>query len=269
MPELAEEQRAKIDFEAYGVTGLVTASGPELLESVRTLLPPGWKPASGGEPKETIALDQADGAYTVTVGEAPVTRTEDLDVALGVLDAQVRAFVSLHAPERIFIHAGVVAHEGRAIVIPGPSFCGKTTLVAELLRAGATYYSDEYAVLDDQGMVHPYPKPLSVREEGTRDQTDHPVESCGVESGVDPVRIGVMAVATYRPGAEWKPERKTAGEGALSLLANAVPARERPAEALAAVRRAAEGAIVLEGERGEAGDTVADLLAAVRASAPA
>jgi hypothetical protein len=269
MPELEEQDRPKIDFEAYGVTGVVTTSGPELLDNVRTLLPPGWRQVSGGEPKETIALDEADGAYTVTVGDAPVTRTEDLDVALGVLDAQVRAFVSLQAPDRIFIHAGVVAHEGRAIVIPGASFSGKTTLVAALLRAGAVYYSDEYAVLDDQGMVHPYPKPLSIRLEGTRDQTDHPPESFGVKSGGDPIRIGVMAVATYRPGADWKPERKTAGEGALSLLANAVPARERPAEALAAVRRAAEGAIVLEGERGEAADAVPDLLAAAKASAPA
>ena len=38
---------------------------------------------------------------------------------------------------------------GRAIVIPGRTFSGKSTLVAELVRAGATYYSDEYAVEDE------------------------------------------------------------------------------------------------------------------------
>jgi hypothetical protein len=44
------------------------------------------------------------------------------------------------------------------------------------------------------------------------------------------------------------------------LLANTVPARERPAEALRAVRAAASGAVVLEGERGEADATAEQLL---------
>jgi hypothetical protein len=34
------------------------------------------------------------------------------------------------------------------------SYSGKTTLVSELIRAGATYYSDEYAVIDERGRVH-------------------------------------------------------------------------------------------------------------------
>ena len=60
------------------------------------------------------------------------------------------------ARNRIFIHAGVVGWQGRAIVIPGRSFSGKSTLVAALLQAGATYYSDEFAVLDGRGYVHPF-----------------------------------------------------------------------------------------------------------------
>ena len=64
--------------------------------------------------------------------------------------------VANYAPDRVFVHAGVVAWRGRALVLPGTSFAGKTTLVAELVRAGAIYYSDEYAVLDEQGRVHPY-----------------------------------------------------------------------------------------------------------------
>lgn len=268
MLELEAESPPDIPFEAFGVNGVLSVSSPELLDRVRPLLPPGWKPSTG-EAKERLALEESDGNYTVSVGETPMTSTGDLDVALGVLDAQLRAFVSLQAPDRIFVHAGVVAHEGRAIVLPGPSFCGKTTLVAELVRAGAVYYSDEYAVVDEEGLVHPYPKPLSVRLEGSRESIDHPAESFGGKNGKEPIRVGLMAVATYKPGSEWKPERKTAGEGALALLANAVPARERPADALAAVRRAVDGAMVLEGDRGEATETVAALLAALRATAPA
>ena len=51
--------------------------------------------------------------------------------------------------------AGVVGWENRAIVMPGASFAGKTTLVRAWLEAGATYYSDEFAVLDRAGRVHP------------------------------------------------------------------------------------------------------------------
>ena len=63
----------------------------------------------------------------------------------------------------IFIHAGVVAQDGVAIALPGVSFAGKTTLVSALVRAGAVYYSDEFAVIDKRGVVNPYPKALSVR----------------------------------------------------------------------------------------------------------
>ena len=60
--------------------------------------------------------------------------------------------------ERVFVHAGVVGWKGHAIVIPGRSRSGKTTLVAELVKAGAEYYSDEFAVLDAEGRVHPFPE---------------------------------------------------------------------------------------------------------------
>jgi len=58
----------------------------------------------------------------------------------------------------------VVAWRGRAILLPGRSYVGKSTLVMELVRAGAVYYSDEYAVLDARGRVHPFAQPVALRE---------------------------------------------------------------------------------------------------------
>ena len=72
------------------------------------------------------------------------------------------------------MHAGVVGWKGWALVLPGKSGAGKTTLVAELIRAGATYYSDEYAVLDERGRVHPYARPLAVRVDGWRQRRRTP-----------------------------------------------------------------------------------------------
>lgn len=72
-----------------------------------------------------------------------------------------------------------------------------------------------------------------------------------------------MIIATsYRAGAHWTPTNQSSGIGALRLLANAIPARQRPQQTLAAIRRAATGATVLEGPRGEANEIVPHLLTA-------
>jgi hypothetical protein len=47
----------------------------------------------------------------------------------------------------------------------------------------------------------------------------------------------------------------------LAVLANTVPAQERPEESMRAIARAVEGAVVLEGERGEAYALAPQLLA--------
>ena len=62
------------------------------------------------------------------------------------------------------VHAGVVAWNGCVVLLPGASHAGKTTLVTELLKRGAVYYSDEYALLNAEGRVHAYPRALMLRE---------------------------------------------------------------------------------------------------------
>jgi hypothetical protein len=140
------------------------------------------------------------------------------------------------------------------ILIPGRSFSGKTTLVAELLRVGATYYSDEYAVLDAKGMVHPYARPLSVRDNGKR--VRQPPEVLGGESGTKPLPVGLVILSRYKPGARWRPRTLSAGEGALALIENTVSIQNQPEMAVGTLRQAIQGAIFLKGVRGEAGEVV-------------
>ena len=54
--------------------------------------------------------------------------SSDLEIALEVLDTRLRGCIALHAPAHIFVHAGVVGYDGRAIVIPGVSFSSKAKL---------------------------------------------------------------------------------------------------------------------------------------------
>jgi hypothetical protein len=258
----------EIAFEAFGVPVVVNSNQHEVLDRVRPILPPGWRPCAS-EAAETwfTILADASGTYGIAKHAKPIARGLDLDLALEVLDSQFRVYVGEKSPDAIFVHAGVVAHRGRAIVLPGVSFVGKTTLVAALVRAGATYYSDEFALIDERGLVHPYAKPLSIRGDDYR-QTDHAVDHFGGVAGDEPLPVGAIIVTSYRPGAEWQPRRLSPGEAAMALLSNAVPARERPKEVVRAVSRAADGAIAIESFRAEAA-TVAPLLLAELETQPA
>jgi hypothetical protein len=63
------------------------------------------------------------------------------------------------------LHAGGVAHAGRAWLLAGPSGAGKTTLTLALLERGFRLLSDDFAPLEPStGRVHPFPKSLGVRE---------------------------------------------------------------------------------------------------------
>jgi hypothetical protein len=145
-------------------------------------------------------------------------------------------------------------------VLPGRSFAGKTTLVAALVQAGAEYWSDEYAVLDADSLVHPYPKPLSVRINDTRVTDERPVESLGGRAGDRSLLVAVIAFTSYRPGVAFALRPCTAGEGAVKLLEHSIAARSRSEQVLAAVRRATTDAVVLEGDRGDADQAASALL---------
>jgi hypothetical protein len=144
--------------------------------------------------------------------------------------------------------------------MPGASLAGKTTLVAALIRAGAEYYSDEFAPLGDDGFVHPFAKPLSLRN-ARYVQIDHDVGGLRGIVGEQPLPVGAVVVTRYEAGVEWRPRRLTSGEAILALMSHTVPAQSRPAQALRAISRSVESASTIESARGEA-DAVAPLVLA-------
>src|SRR4051812_44391381 len=257
------DEPERITFEAFGVPISVEVGSAELLSRVRAILPPGGRPCDSVPQDHRFGLSSRDGvSYRVVSPGESLAGSSDLDVALGVLDSQLRSFIAMAAPDHVFVHAGVVAVDDRAIVIPGPTFSGKTTLVAECVRAGALYYSDDLAALDRDGLVHPYPKPLSLRLNGVS-QTDHDVATLGGTAGTQAMSVGSIVFAQYRPGASWRPYLLSPGDAVLALLSNTAQAHQQPAKVLGALRRAVDGALVLEGERGDAADVVEHLLARV------
>jgi hypothetical protein len=176
----------------------------------------------------------------------------------------LQLYVAEFALDRVFIHAGVVEWDGKAILIPGRSFSGKTTLVAGFVRAGATYYSDEYAVLDKDGYVHPYPKPLAIREQGGDRQTKYTVESLGGRRGTKPLPVGVILASRFKAGARWRPRYISKGLGAMALLDNTVSARRQPEFVMSTLQKAVAHVTTLKSNRGEAGEVVDFVLREIR-----
>jgi hypothetical protein len=247
-------------FEIYGVRVAVGAPDRDVLNRLVALLPAGATPCDPETVDRRFTLltvGESVWQYETRNGRSPMF--PDLELVIPMLDGELRRYVASSAPDRVFVHAGAVAYRGRAIVIPGQTFSGKTTLVAALARAGAVYYSDEYAVLDERGLVHPYARPLSIRQPDPQPNARHTVESMGGTAGEEPVPVGMIAATRYRPEASFNPEIRSAGQGMLTLLAHATGIRERSAESMAAVRGAASSAVVIEGDRGEA-DAAAQVL---------
>ena len=200
--------------------------------------------------------------YLLFRDQEQLVQTFDDELLCDFFEADAHQYIAEMAQGKIFVHAGVVGWQDQAIILPGSSLSGKTTLVAELVRAGATYYSDEYAVLDKQGRVHPFARPLSIRLPGrSARQQRCPVESLGGAAGVTPLPVGLVVMSAYKPGAVWRPRRCSAGQGLMLLMANTISIRRQPEVALAFLRQVVMHAPVIKSSRGEARQTAEAIIA--------
>ncbi len=259
---------AGFSLRSYGVRIGVRSNDPAALARVLEILPGEWEKA------DLLVVDRL---YSILVGgdnarvnvrrfsllygdHFRLARDLDLDTVLEAFNSDLRLFVAEFATYRVFVHAGVVAWKGNAIVIPGRSFSGKSTLVAEFIRAGATYYSDEYAVFDSRGRVHPFRKPLELRQNSNQTQSKIDLSEIGGHSGTKPLAVGMVLMTQFKDGARWRPRKLTAGRGVLQLLFNTVSARRNPQMAFETLERVASQAEVLKGVRGQASDVVPAVL---------
>lgn len=64
----------------------------------------------------------------------------------------------------LILHSAVVAREGRAVILPGQSGQGKSTLCAALVARGWRHLSDEFALLDPDSLaITAHPRPISLK----------------------------------------------------------------------------------------------------------
>lgn len=226
----------------------------DVKKRLRFVLPNGFEEIEAASPTHSFSLTKnADATFNVTENEMEIIGRVPEAIMFEQFERRVRLIVAEFAVGKVFLHAGVVGWNERAIVIPAKSFQGKTTLVAELVKRGAVYYSDEYAVLDEHGLVHPFPKMLSMR--GIIDdfqQLDVPVEKFGGVAGNRAIPIGLVLITRFQPNARWLPRKLSPGRGMLEIIAHTLPIRNKPEFTLKVLNNMLDRAIITKTKRGDA-----------------
>jgi hypothetical protein len=262
-----------IGFEKFGVRVGIRADSADLMALAAARVPAGATPLASDEVDVLFSLSGGTAArpgvrrYAILYeGVSIILRTLDREALADGLDSAIHLVLAELATEWVFVHAGVVGWRGRAIVLPGATCTGKTTLVAALLRAGAEFYSDDRAVIDRHGLVHPHPRPLSVRESPIARQRPFSAASFGAPTGQRPLPVGMVVLTSFREGAEWEPNAIPAGQAMLSLLEHTSALRSRPHDVLPLLGRTLAGVPAYRGPRGDADVTARQLLALADAS---
>lgn len=252
-------------FESYGVKICVTTNEAEALQEIKKIV----KNNLLDSVQEIAETDvehhfllkrnpsRKDSLYKD--GEKIVARATR-KYAMERLDSTIRLTVAEFAVGRVFVHAGVVSLKGKALLIPARSFRGKTTLTAALVKRGALYYSDEYAVLDKDGFVHPFARPLSIRGEiDDFKQIDYAVETLGGTAGTEKIPVGMVLITEYKPNGKWKPKKMSSANGIIELINNTIPIRNNPQFSLEVLNRVANRAVFYKSKRGDVFES-ADLI---------
>jgi hypothetical protein len=211
------------------------------------------------QPDIFIRIDRVADQFQLFVDNAAVASAPQAiglvpHIIRAVDDAVIQRLTTMRA-----VHAGVVLLGERALLLPGMSHAGKSSLVTELLRRGATYFSDEYALIDAEGRVHPYPRPLLVRN-GCPEQVPVLAGECNASVGDAPAPVGWILALQYLPGCDWDLAAVSQSEALLLLLRNTPHVLAESPDLVNIFQQAVAGAVCYTGRRNEAAQAVDEIL---------
>jgi HprK-related kinase A len=91
---------------------------------------------------------------------APYPRTH----AFPLLEWGLNWCIATRAHQYLMLHAGVLEHDGNALILPALPGSGKSTLTAALALRGWRLLSDEFGLLDWRtGLLHPLPRAIPLK----------------------------------------------------------------------------------------------------------
>lgn len=241
--------RSRLLFSEYGLDFSVTVDEELAEDALSSICLPTWTPVvatsgrndelsfelrRGRRPGEFVHALYIDGRLEMG---GPQRKSFIMDSA-----KRIHWWLAKESPDCVFIHAGVVEIDGVAVLLPGRSFVGKSTLVAELLRSGASYLSDEYAVLSKDGLVLPFPRRLSLRGR----QTFRPEVFA-----TTPLAPGAVYFVEYQPDFIWDSSPLSVSVAVLRLFENCLRAQANPVGTLESLTRLCKNAPAFNVLRGD------------------
>ena len=200
-----------------------------------------------------LLLTRWNGTYHLTLGERRYGPYRNMENVYRGISNGIHFVLGKRSP-MTFLHAGSVELDGSAVVFPGRSRWGKSTLVSALVEQGCGYLSDEYAVVSPEGAVFPFSRPIRLRR---RDGADY-VTPTGV-SAPGGLPCAAVILTQYEAGSTWDPEPVTSGSAILDTLGSALQSRDAPEQVLGAVTAMVRKAVCYKGIRGDGEPTVAAL----------
>lgn len=253
-------------FGSYGVEVLIESNSPEILSEaesrIRKIMLDRIEVRDSGNADLVVGVTlEADGRYRLSKNGELITEGDSKELFFRYFESVIRIWIGEFASSWVFLHAGVVGWKGKGIVLPANSYGGKTTLVTELVRHGAEYYSDDYAVFDEAGLVHSFPRDLAIRGiESEHVQTEISVESIGGTIGTKPLPVSCVLLTQYKAGADWRPEILTPGQSILELIPHTLAVRRKTEYVLGVLKKVVSTATVVRSARGDASDFVGTFL---------
>jgi hypothetical protein len=250
---------------AFGVVVSLSCEDERLFALLEPQLPAFPCADADGHPDVTYNVKRrASGTFTVVRGRRTVATSSSLPEASERLVADLQTTLARLAAEWTFVHAGVVAIDGGALLFPGRSGAGKTTLVAALLRMGAEYLSDEFAVIGPRGDVHPYSRRLAMRVPG-QTFTRVPAEELGAAVRRDTARPDAIVFSEFTRAEQTPLVSLSAGQAVLRLLPHCLGVRSRTRQTLAALHALVRRAPAFANTRADADVMAVELVNRARA----
>jgi hypothetical protein len=263
-----------LELELLGVPVRIEAGDEEL--AARLALVYGRSRGAPSARALAARITRSAGAWWIEVDEREARTEDGATEAVRALNHELLQALMARSRTHYFVHAAVVSWRERALVLPGLSRAGKSTLALALVQEGAGYLSDELLAFTPAGRAEPLPRAFKIRDEcvpyfpelaprfvGTGEGRFLPFEALRADVLAPPAPVGAIAVPSWSPAAADRPERISRGAAFLALAAaslNFGAHREQSLDWLAAmVHESAAFALPWKDPRAAARELLAEL----------
>ena len=194
-------------------------------ESFEAMLAPSLEHAAG-----ELVLVRTQTGYLLKTANDFSFEGIPISELLPLLKDEVRLQLMRSRPDLLWLHAGVVAKSGRALLLAGTSGQGKSMLTTSLSEIGWRFLSDDVAPIEmSDDVVLPFlqtpVRRLHPGREVTREElgTLHrvPVKVRSENLHRQPIPIGAVVFITYESGEQARLQELDNGPAAMELLRNA------------------------------------------------